>query len=80
MERTIKVMPGDKQAAQHVVVDEKQAASYVNLSVKTLQARRAAHKAPAFLKIGRSVRYRMADLEAFLAACRVDPEGRNEGA
>lgn len=63
----------DDQAARHVV-DEKQAATYVNLSVKTLQARRAAHKAPAFLKIGRSVRYRLADLEAFLAAHRVDPE------
>ena len=77
MERTIKVTTGDKQAVQYVVVDEKQAAAYVNLSVKTLQARRAAHKAPAFLKIGRSVRYRMADLETFLAACRVDPEARH---
>jgi predicted DNA-binding transcriptional regulator AlpA len=77
MERTAKATTGDMQAAQHVVVDEKQAASYVNLSVKTLQARRAAHKAPAFLKIGRSVRYRMADLEAFLAAHRVDPEARS---
>lgn len=75
MERTIKVTTDDKQPIQHVV-DEKQAASYVNLSVKTLQARRAAHKAPAFLKIGRSIRYRMADLEAFLAAHRVDPEAR----
>ena len=65
----------DDQAARHVV-DEKQAAAYINLSVKTLQARRAAHKAPAFLKIGRSVRYRLVDLEAFLAAHRVDPEAR----
>jgi len=65
----------DDHAARHVV-DEKQAAAYVNLSVKTLQARRAAHKAPAFLKIGRSIRYRMADLDAFLSAHRVDPEAR----
>lgn len=76
MERTIKVTTDDKQAVQHVVVDEKQAAAYVNLSVKTLQARRAAHKAPAFLKIGRSIRYRLVDLDAFLAAHRVDPEAR----
>lgn len=74
MERTIKVTTGDKQNVQHEVVDEKQAAAYVNLSVKTLQARRAAHKAPAFLKIGRSIRYRLVDLDAFLAAHRVDPE------
>jgi len=77
MERTIKVTTGDKQAVQYVVVDEKQAAAYVNLSVKTLQARRAAHKAPAFLKIGRSIRYRLVDLDNFLTACRVDPEARN---
>lgn len=76
MERRVKTALGDKQAAQYVVVDEKQAASYLDLSVKTLQARRAAHKAPAFLKIGRSVRYRLADLDAFLAAHRVDPEAR----
>jgi len=76
MERTIKVTTGDKQAVQYVVVDEKQAAAYVNLSVKTLQARRAAHKPPAFLKIGRSVRYRLVDLDAFLSAHRVDPEAR----
>lgn len=74
MERTIKVTTGDKQPIQYVVVDEKQAAAYVNLSVKTLQARRAAHKAPAFLKIGRSIRYRLVDLDAFLAAHRIDPE------
>ena len=59
------------------VVDEKKAAAYVGLSVKTLQARRATHKVPAYIKVGRSVRYRIADLDAFLAAHRVDPEARN---
>jgi len=53
---------------------EKESAVYLGLSVKTLQARRAAHKAPPFLKVGRSVRYLKKDLDAFLAACRVDPE------
>ncbi len=76
MERTAKTVLGSDNSIQYVVVDEKQAAAYVNLSVKTLQARRAAHKTPAFLKIGRSIRYRMADLDAFLAAHRVDPEAR----
>jgi hypothetical protein len=76
MERIVKASMGDKHAVLYAVVDERQAAAYVNLSVKTLQARRAAHKAPAFLKIGRSVRYRMVDLDTFLAAHRVDPEAR----
>lgn len=59
------------------VYDEKEAAAYLGLSVKTLQARRAAHKAPAYLKVGRSVRYLKDDLDALLAGCRVDPEARN---
>ena len=53
---------------------EKVSATYLGLSVKTLQARRAAHKAPPYIKVGRSVRYLKEDLDAFLAACRVDPE------
>lgn len=76
MRNTVKTVLGSDNSIQCVVVDEKQAAAYVNLSVKTLQARRAANKAPAFLKIGRSVRYRLTDLEAFLVSHRVDPEAR----
>lgn len=56
---------------------EKESAVYLGLSVKTLQARRAAHKAPPYIKVGRSVRYLKEDLDNFLAACRVDPEARN---
>jgi predicted DNA-binding transcriptional regulator AlpA len=59
------------------VFDEKAAAAYVGLSVKTLQARRCAHKAPPYIKVGRSVRYLKSDLDALLAGCRVDPEGQN---
>lgn len=76
MGKTVKTVVGDNQAAPFAVVDEKRAAAYLDLSVKTLQARRAAHKAPPFLKIGRSVRYQVADLDAFLFAHRVDPEAR----
>ncbi|EHJ48871.1 hypothetical protein DFW101_2869 [Solidesulfovibrio carbinoliphilus subsp. oakridgensis] len=59
------------------IFGEKEAAAYAKVSVKTLQARRAAHKAPPYLKVGRSVRYLKEDLDAFLASCRVDPEARN---
>lgn len=76
MNRTVKAVMGEDLSIRYEVVDEKQAAAYVNLSVKTLQARRAAHKAPAFLKIGRSIRYRLVDLDTFLSAHRVDPEAR----
>lgn len=59
---------------QNKILDEKAAALFVGLAVKTLQARRAAHMPPAYVKIGRSVRYRVADLAAFLSDHRIDPE------
>ncbi len=59
------------------VFDEKAAAAYLNMSVKTLQGRRSKHVAPAYIKAGRSVRYLKEDLDKFLSSCRVDPEARN---
>ena len=42
-------------------------------SVKTLQRRRWLRQEPAFLKVGRLVRYRESDIEAFLDKCRIEP-------
>lgn len=53
--------------------DEKAASQYTGLSVRTLQKRRFERQAPAYIKIGRSVRYRLVDLDAFLEAHRIDP-------
>lgn len=39
-------------------------------STRTLEKWRQNGKGPAFLKIGRSVRYRMSDIEAWLEQCR----------
>jgi predicted DNA-binding transcriptional regulator AlpA len=50
------------------LMDEKQAAALLNVSVKTLQARRSRGGGPRFAKLGRSVRYAVADLEAFVQA------------
>ncbi|QLA16723.1 helix-turn-helix domain-containing protein [Desulfolutivibrio sulfoxidireducens] len=55
------------------IIGEKEAAAYVGLSVKTLQTRRMNHLPPVFVKIGRSVRYRLEDLDAFVTAHVVDP-------
>jgi len=51
------------------VFDEKQAARLLALSVPTLRKRRLNKQPPIWLKIGRSVRYRAADLEAFTESC-----------
>ena len=56
------------------VLNEKAAAAHVGLSVKTLQARRSAKQGPAYVRVGRSVRYLASDLDAFLAGCRVAPQ------
>ena len=56
------------------LLDEHQAAQFLGLSVRTLQARRFLSKRPPFVKIGRSVRYRQDDLEHFVATHRVDPQ------
>jgi excisionase family DNA binding protein len=43
-----------------------QASAYTGISVSTLEKRRVYGGGPAFLKLGRSVRYRIQDLDAFL--------------
>lgn len=43
-----------------------EAAKYLNVQPATLEQHRWRGTGPRFVKIGRSVRYRMADLEAFL--------------
>ena len=53
---------------------ERAAADYTGLSVRTMQKRRFERQDPPYLKIGRSVRYKLEDLDAFLAAHRVDPQ------
>ena len=55
-------------------VDEKTAGEILGHSVKTLQNWRTLRRGPAYLKCGRSVRYRLGDLLDYQAAGRVDPE------
>jgi len=58
------------------ILDERAAAAYLGLSVKTLQGRRGQRRGPAWVKLGRSVRYRREDLDQFIEAARIDPEQR----
>lgn len=48
------------------LMDEKQVAALMEVSVKALQGWRYRGCGPRYLKFGRLVRYRMADLEAFV--------------
>jgi hypothetical protein len=64
------------------LLDEFAAAARIGMSVQFLRAARCrgtlgnGTPAPPYLHIGRSVRYDPVDLDAWLAACRVDPGGR----
>ena len=55
------------------LLTERQAAQLLTWTVKTLQARRWLKQPPVYLKLGRSIRYRRSDLEAFLEDCAVEP-------
>ena len=52
--------------AQCAVLTTRQAAQYLGLAVSTLNKWRCHGGGPEFLKLGRAVRYRQDDLDAFL--------------
>lgn len=53
------------------ILTEREAAPLTGLQVSTLQKLRVTGDGPAFLKLGRSVRYAEEDLTAWLASKRV---------
>lgn len=63
--------PADTPRTLH----EPDASRYIGLSRAYLRQARAQGRGPAYLRIGRAVRYRVVDLDAFLDAHRVEPRG-----
>lgn len=59
-------------AVEQKLLREEEAAAVVGFTVQTLRKRRYLRKPPQFLKVGRLVRYRRSDLEAFLNSCTVE--------
>ncbi len=55
-------------------IDEKELSRRTGLKVQTLRNWRHLGKGPAYSKLGRSVRYNVADAEAYFQNRRVDPE------
>ena len=51
-----------------IAVDEKVAAAVTGISVSSLRKLRVTGGGPKFAKLGQRVRYRMADLEDYVAA------------
>jgi excisionase family DNA binding protein len=55
---------------------ERQAAERLGLKVATLRAWRHQRRGPAFVRLGRAVRYLREDVEEFLRANRHNPDSR----
>jgi predicted DNA-binding transcriptional regulator AlpA len=53
--------------------NEVEVAERLGIQVSTLRKRRLQRRPPAWIKVGRSVRYEPADVEQFVAAQRVEP-------
>lgn len=54
------------------LIGEKEAAELLKLSVKTLRKWRSLGIGIKYVKMGRSIRYRLIDIESFLNASTVD--------
>ena len=55
-------------------VDEKRAATFLGVAVQTLRNWRHQRRGPAYIKMGRSVRYQINDLMDYLKKKKIDPE------
>ena len=56
---------------------EQEVSARTGLSLSTLRAHRFKRIGFPYIKIGRAVRYRVCDLEAFLSKHRIAPEGNS---
>lgn len=63
---------------QNHYVTEKEVATIGRFSLQTLRNWRHLGKGPAYLKVGRSIRYKIDDVRMFLDGKRIDPEGNGK--
>lgn len=61
-----------------IITTEKRISELYGWAVSTLRNWRHLGKGPPYLKVGRSVRYRLDDVEAFLELHKIETEG-NKG-
>lgn len=55
-------------------IDEKQAAIILGIAVQTLRNWRHQRRGPAYVKMGRSIRYMLVDLDEYLETRKINPE------
>ncbi len=64
--RTDAVQKSEVEPSKSIILTTPQAARYLGLAVSTLNKWRCFGDGPKFLKLGRAVRYRREDLDAFV--------------
>lgn len=64
---------GEVKMMQSLAVNEYVAAEMLCVGVQSLRNYRCLRKGPPYVKMGRSVRYLVSDLEAYLTVNRIDP-------
>lgn len=57
--------------APAVTLSERDSANYIGYTESALRAWRRQSRGPAYIRVGRSIRYRLVDLDAWLARHRV---------
>lgn len=60
--------------SQQQLISEKEAASFLNISTKTLQSWRYRGYGPAYVKFSRKIAYAMGDLAAFVESQKITPK------
>jgi len=65
------MMSSNDNQAPAEFFDEKTLCAFLGISCVTTTKWRAKAKGPPFIKVGRLVRYRRSDVEAWLCACTV---------
>jgi predicted DNA-binding transcriptional regulator AlpA len=59
------------------ILREPEACRYIGMSIPWMRQARGRGDGPAYLRIGRAIRFRIADLDAWLEAHRIDPSARS---
>ena len=58
------------------MIDDRQAARRLGMSVQTLRNMRHERRGPVYHKMGRAIRYEIDELENYIEAGRIDPAAR----
>ncbi|MBX9720855.1 MAG: helix-turn-helix domain-containing protein [Candidatus Obscuribacterales bacterium] len=64
-------LPGEKPREPYPLVNEKQAAEMMGLSISWFRQIRVTGGGPPFIKVGNAVRYKVSDLESWLDNRRI---------